>query len=193
MGSTMLKPGIRLDRFELLALLGRGGMGEVWRARDSRLGREVALKLLPERLAGDPERVERFEREARVLAALNHPNIAQLYELGEASPGDGAVPLRFLVMELVAGETLAGRVTRGPIPLEEALGLASQMARALQAAHDRGVVHRDLKPANVVVRSDGQVKVLDFGLARFTDASNPEGDLEVTAELSLPGAAPLWS
>ena len=188
MGPAMLTPGTRLDRFELLAVLGRGGMGEVWRARDGRLGREVALKLLPEHLAGDPERVDRFEREARALAALNHPNVAQIYELGEACPRYGAPAVRFLIMELLEGETVASRISRGPIPLEETLALAVQMARALQAAHDRGVVHRDLKPANVIVRPDGQVKVLDFGLARFVATGRPATELDVTAELSMPGA-----
>ncbi len=150
--------GARLGPYEILALLGAGGMGEVYRARDTRLHRDVALKVLPEIFARDPERMARFEREAQVLASLNHPNIAQLYGL-EESEG-----VRALVMELVEGPTLAG-----PLPLDEALPLARQIAEALEYAHDRGIVHRDLKPANIKVTPDGAVKVLDFGLAKALD------------------------
>jgi Tol biopolymer transport system component len=147
-------------------------MGEVYRARDTRLGREVALKILPEAFASDPDRLMRFEREARTLASLNHPNLAQVHGL-EDSGGT-----RALVMELVAGEDLSARVARGPIPLDEALPIARQIAEALEAAHEAGIIHRDLKPANVKVRDDGTVKVLDFGLAKALDpvASDASGD-----------------
>ena len=153
--------GRRIRGYEVLALLGAGGMGEVYRARDTTLGREVALKLVPRELSGDPERLSRLDREARLLASLNHPAIATLYGLEEA---DG---LRFLVMELVPGETLAARLSRGPLPTREALAVVRQMAEGLAAAHEKGIVHRDLKPANVVVTPDGRVKLLDFGLAKL--------------------------
>ncbi len=155
-----LEKGARLGPYEVLSPLGAGGMGEVWRARDTRLDREVALKFLPAGFADDPERHARFEREAKVLAALNHPNIAALYGL-EHLDGQHA-----LVMELVEGEGLDERIARGPIPVDEALPIAVQIAEGLEAAHERGIVHRDLKPANVKVRPDGTVKVLDFGLAK---------------------------
>ena len=141
-----LAPGTRLGPYEIVAKLGEGGMGEVWRATDTRLDREVAIKVLPEALADDPERLARFEREAQVLASLNHPNIATIYGLEDI---DGQ---HVLVMELVEGEDLAERLARGPIPLDEALPIARQIAEALEAAHEHGIVHRDLKPANVKVR-----------------------------------------
>ncbi len=141
-------------------MLGAGGMGEVYQATDSKLGRSVAIKLLPDAFARDNERVARFEREARVLASLNHPNIAGIHGLEEHDSR------RFLIMELVAGETLAERIKKGPIPVDEALGIAKQICEALEAAHDRGVIHRDLKPANIKITPDGKVKVLDFGLAK---------------------------
>src|SRR6202043_1731240 len=143
--------GGRLGPYEILALIGEGGMGEVYRARDTKLKREVALKVLPDSFASDPERMARFQREAEVLASLNHPNIAQIYGVEE----------RALVMELVEGENL-----KGPLPVETALAYASQIAEALEAAHEKGIVHRDLKPANVKVNPEGVVKVLDFGLAK---------------------------
>jgi Tol biopolymer transport system component len=155
-----LPAGTRLGPYEVLAPIGAGGMGEVYRARDSRLQREVAIKVLPELLAGDPERLARFTREAQTLAALNHPNIAQIHGLEES----GGV--QALVMELVEGEDLAQRIDHGPLPLDEALPIARQIADALEAAHESGIVHRDLKPANVRLRPDGTVKVLDFGLAK---------------------------
>src|SRR5579864_3174419 len=142
-----LAAGTRLGAYEILAPLGAGGMGEVYRARDTKLKRDVALKVLPEAFASDPERMARFQREAEVLAALNHPNIAQIYGVEE----------RALVMELVEGETL-----KGPLPLQNALNYARQIAAALEAAHAKGIVHRDLKPANVKVAPDGVVKLLDF-------------------------------
>ena len=155
-----LTPGSRLGPYEVTALIGSGGMGEVYRARDTKLDRNVALKVLPDLSADDPERLARFQREAKVLASLNHPNIAGIYGLEEA---DG---VRALVLELVEGPTLADRIAQGPIPLDEALPIARQMAEALEAAHEAGVIHRDLKPANVKVKDDGTVKVLDFGLAK---------------------------
>jgi serine/threonine protein kinase len=163
-------PGARLGPYEVLTPLGAGGMGEVWRARDTRLGRQVALKFLPEELAEDPERHARFEREAKVLASLNHPNIAVLYGL-EHVEGRHA-----LVMELVEGEGLNGRIGRGPLPVGDAVAIALQIAEALEAAHEKGIVHRDLKPANVKVRPDGVVKVLDFGLARAWEEPVGGGD-----------------
>src|SRR5918912_693525 len=155
-----LGPGTRLGAYEILSLLGAGGMGEVYRARDTKLGRDVALKVLPELFASDPERLARFEREAKTLAALNHTHIAQIY--GFEQSGDTSA----LVMELVEGEDLAQRIARGAIPLDEALAIARQIADALEAAHELGIIHRDLKPANIKVRPDGTVKVLDFGLAK---------------------------
>jgi eukaryotic-like serine/threonine-protein kinase len=155
-----LAVGTQLGPYEIVGALGEGGMGEVYRARDVNLGREVAVKVLPEAFASDPERVARFEREARVLASLNHPNIATIHGLERATVQS------FLIMELVAGETLASRIARGRIPTDEALPLAAQIAAALEAAHEKNVVHRDLKPANIAVTPDGKVKVLDFGLAK---------------------------
>jgi Tol biopolymer transport system component len=157
--------GSRLGRYEVLALLGSGGMGEVYRARDTKLDRAVALKILPESFAHDPERLARFEREAKTLASLNHPHIAGIHGLEEAKG------VTALVMELVEGEDLAHRIARGGIPLDEALPIARQIAEALEAAHEQGIVHRDLKPANIKVRADGTVKVLDFGLAKAIESA----------------------
>ena len=152
-----LKIGTQLGSHEITALLGKGGMGEVYRARDTKLKRDVAIKILPDEFSRDPDRVSRFQREAEVLASLNHPNIAAIYDLQEAKGS------RFLVLELVEGETLAERVKRGPLPIDEALSIAKSICEALEAAHEKGVVHRDLKPANVKITPDGKVKVLDFG------------------------------
>jgi eukaryotic-like serine/threonine-protein kinase len=164
-----LSQGARLGPYTIGSLLGAGGMGEVYRARDGKLNRDVAIKVLRADVVGDRERLARFEREARVLAALNHPNIANVIGLEDA----GGTPA--LVMELVDGPTLALRIDEGPLPLEEAFEIARQIAEALEAAHDRGIVHRDLKPANVKVRPDGIVKVLDFGLAKALDPFDPQG------------------
>ncbi len=159
------EPGSRLGPYEILSMLGEGGMGRVFRARDVKLHRHVAIKVLPDNVAVDPERVARFEREARTLAALNHPHIAQIY--GAEQYG----PTHALVMELVEGEDLAQRISRGPIPWSEAAPIARQIADALEAAHEQGIVHRDLKPANIKLTPDGVVKVLDFGLAKAVDAA----------------------
>ena len=164
-----LNVGSRLGHYDVTALIGEGGMGQVYQATDTKLKRQVALKILPDAFSADPERLARFQREAEVLASLNHPNIAQIHGLEEA---DG---VRALVLELVEGPTLADRIKRGPIPLDEALPIAKQIAEALEAAHEQGVIHRDLKPANVKVKDDGTVKVLDFGLAKALDP-NPTGD-----------------
>ena len=155
-----LAAGTRLGAYDVLGSLGAGGMGEVYRARDTKLNRDVALKIVPEAFALDPDRLARFVREAQTLAALNHPNIAQIYGVEDSSG------IHALVMELVDGEDLAQRIARGPVPLDEALPIARQIAEALEAAHEQGIVHRDLKPANIKVRADGTVKVLDFGLAK---------------------------
>src|SRR5262252_7977805 len=152
--------GTQLGSHEIVALLGKGGMGEVYRARDLKLKREVAIKILPEEFSRDADRVKRFQREAEVLASLNHPNIANIYHLEEQNDA------RYLVLELVEGETLAERVARGPIPIDEALAIAKQIAEGLEAAHEKGIIHRDLKPANIKLTPDGKVKILDFGLAK---------------------------
>ena len=174
--------GTRIGPYEITSVLGAGGMGEVYRARDARLARDVALKVLPEIFAADPERLARFEREAQVLAALKHPNIGAIYGLEES--GDAGTTIRALVLELVEGETLADRISRGPIPFDEALPIAKQIAEALQAAHEQGIVHRDLKPSNIKVQPDSFVKVLDFGLAKLTEATGRQ-------EPGRPGEAPL--
>jgi serine/threonine protein kinase len=170
-----LTPGTRLGPYEVTAQIGVGGMGEVYQATDTNLKRAVALKVLPDSVAGDADRLARFQREAEVLASLNDPNIAQIHGLergapstprhssGQAGPGQA---ITALVMELVEGPTLAHRIAQGAIPIDEALPIAKQIADALEAAHEQGIIHRDLKPANVKVRSDGVVKVLDFGLAK---------------------------
>ena len=172
-----LSPGTRLGAYEILSALGAGGMGEVYRARDTKLKRDVALKVLPPAFAADADRIERFAREAQLLAALNHPHIASIYGLEDASHHPPA-----LVLELIEGETLADRVRSGPMPLSDALAIARQIADALEAAHASGIVHRDLKPANIKLTRDGMVKVLDFGLAKAlsTDPSAPEPSSSLT-------------
>jgi tRNA A-37 threonylcarbamoyl transferase component Bud32 len=160
-----LAPGSRVGSYEIIAPIGRGGMGEVYRARDPKLHREVAIKALPELFLQDRERLARFEREARMLASLNHPNIAAIYGLEEQGGS------KFLILELVEGQTLAERLAAGPLPVDEALAVASQIASALEAAHGAGIIHRDLKPSNIQLRPDGSVKVLDLGLARSVEPS----------------------
>src|SRR4030095_12702322 len=170
--------------YQFVSPVGAGGMGEVYRARDTKLKRDVAVKVLPSEFSRDPDRVSRFQREAQVLASLNHPNIAAIYDLEEA---DGQ---RFLILELVGGETLADRLKRGPIPLDDALQIATQIAEGLSAAHERGIVNRDLKPANIKLTPEGKVKVLDFGLAKAfagkaADVSLSNSPTKMTA--SMPG------
>src|SRR5580658_4665306 len=160
-----LAVGTRLGIYEVVGPLGSGGMGEVYRARDTKLGREVALKIISEEFTEDPERMARFEREAKMLAALNHPNIAAIYGVEEST----GVPA--LVMELVGGATLAERLRKGRMPLEEVLPVARQIAEGLEAAHEKGIIHRDLKPANIKITPAGVAKILDFGLAKVAPAS----------------------
>jgi serine/threonine protein kinase len=172
-----LTAGTRIGPYEILGPLGEGGMGEVYRARDGRLQRDVAIKILPEAFAADPERLARFKREAQVLAALNHPHIAAIYGVEEGQT-QALGPARWalsLVLELVEGPTLADRIARGPIPVDDALTDARQIVEALEDAHQHGIVHRDLKPANIKLRPDGTVKVLDFGLAKAVEASGASG------------------
>ena len=178
----MLTVGARLGTYEVIAKIGEGGMGQVYRARDTKLNRDVALKILPEAFASDPERLARFTREAQTLASLNHPNIAAIFAI-EEGPAEAGHHVRALVMELVEGEDLSQRIEglrakgsllrasgasagQAGMPLDEALPIAKQIADALEAAHGQGIIHRDLKPANIKVRADGTVKVLDFGLAK---------------------------
>ena len=202
--------GTTLAQYRITDKLGEGGMGQVWLAEDEKLGREVALKVLPEEFAEDPERMARFEREAKVLASLNHPNIATLYGLEtvhaeqsaqeNVSDGlDGNSKLKtqnsklnsdsdaatvFLAMELVEGEDLSERIKRGPVPVEEATAIALQIAEALEAAHEQGIVHRDLKPANIKLRPDGTVKVLDFGLAKAWETDQGDSSLSLSPTLT---------
>ena len=178
-----LAPGAKIGHYDVTALLGEGGMGQVWQATDTQLGREVALKILPDAFAADPDRLARFTREAQILASLNHPNIAAIYGIEEA---DGT---RALVLELVEGPTLADRISKGPIPLDEALPIAKQIAEALEAAHEAGVIHRDLKPANIKVREDGTVKVLDFGLAKAFQSEAGDASASMSPTISLTAAA----
>ena len=171
-----LTTGTRIGAYEIVSPLGAGGMGEVYRARDTRLDRDVALKFLPESFAADPDRRMRFEREAKTLAALNHPNIAAIYGIED----------RCLVMELVEGEDLSNRIARGAMPVSEAVPMARQIAEALEAAHEAGVIHRDLKPANIKVRPDGTVKILDFGLAKAITPGADSGAGPAAAAVNSP-------
>jgi len=221
--------GTTLAHYKIIGKLGAGGMGEVWRAEDEKLGREVALKLLPTDVAEDPDRLARFEREAKVLASLNHPNIAHLYGLesiaaDQRTVGEGFTPSRedatsgseadagtgtdagtgaggnsklktknskltapavtFLVMELVEGDDLSERISRGPLPIDEAIPIALQIAEALEAAHESGIVHRDLKPANIKLTDDGTVKVLDFGLAKAWESESTDSSLSLSPTMT---------
>ncbi len=178
-----LNPGTKLGPYEVLSPLGSGGMGEVYRARDTRLGRDVAIKSLPDAFADDPERLGRFEREARLLASLNHSNVAAIHGIEEA---EGR---RYLVLEFVDGETLAARLARGPLPIDEAIDVCRHIAAGLEAAHENGVVHRDLKPGNVIITASGQVKVLDFGLATSGGAGASESDPNLSHSPTLTHAA----
>jgi eukaryotic-like serine/threonine-protein kinase len=174
-----LAPGTRLGPYEVVALVGAGGMGEVYRARDTKLTRDVALKILPEAFSLDGDRIARFRREAQVLAALNHPNIAAIYGFEDSGSTHA------LVLELVEGPTLADRIAKGPIPLDETLPIAKQIAEALEAAHEQGIIHRDLKPANIKVREDGTAKVLDFGLAKAMESMSSLGNATMSPTISL--------
>src|SRR5499426_3810935 len=176
-------PGSRLGPYEVTALIGEGGMGKVWRAHHTALNRDDALKVLPDAFATDPDRLARFRREAQVLASLNHPNIAHVYGLEQA---DG---VQALVMELVEGPTLADRIAHGPIPVDDALPIAKQIAEALEAAHEQGIIHRDLKPANIKIKADGVVKVLDFGLAKLAHAEATAGHADLTASPTITSPA----
>ena len=162
----MLNPGTRVAHYEILEPIGKGGMGDVYRARDTKLGRDVAIKALPEEFSQDKDRLARFDREAKLLASVNHANIATLYGL-EESNGQ-----QFLAMELVEGETLEARIGQSALSIDEAVSLFLQIAEALEAAHDKGVIHRDLKPANIQITPDGKIKILDFGLAKALSAKD---------------------
>src|SRR5579862_150106 len=169
----------KLGSYEIIGEIGAGGMGEVYQAHDTKLGRDVAIKVLPEAFAHDPERLARFQREAKMLAQLNHTNIATIYGLEHS---DGT---HYLVMELISGDTLQQRVQRdGAVPIEEALGVARQIAEALEAAHEKGIIHRDLKPANVKLTPEGKVKVLDFGLAKAFEGDPSSVDMSNSPTLS---------
>ena len=170
--------GKTLSHYKVIEKIGQGGMGVVYRAEDTNLSRDVAIKVLPEEFTKDPQRLARFEREAKLLASLNHPNIAAIYGLEEA---DG---VRFLALELVEGETLAERVAKGPVPVEKTLELCRQIAEGVEAAHERGVIHRDLKPANVKVTPEGKIKILDFGLAKAFESEIPVTDISQSPTLT---------
>ncbi|HYR42515.1 MAG TPA: serine/threonine-protein kinase, partial [Terriglobia bacterium] len=172
MHQMTLTAGTRLEHYEIVSAIGVGGMGEVYRAHDTKLGRDVAFKVLSEAFARDVDRLSRFQREAQLLASLNHPNIAQIYGMAESGPTRG------IVMELVEGETLQARLKRGPLPLDEALQVARQVTEAIEAAHDRDIVHRDLKPGNIMLCSNtNTVKVLDFGLAKAMSSQTADVNL----------------
>src|SRR6187397_1127084 len=173
-GSVSLSPGTLVGEYSVLGLIGAGGMGEVYRARDARLGRDIAIKLLPPWLLDDPAARARFDREARAVAALNHPNVVTIHEVGDY--GDHP----FIAFELVAGETLRERIARGPLTVSDTLAIALPIAEGLRHAHERGILHRDLKPQNIMVRPDGQVKILDFGLGKFVNAAPVAEDVTTT-------------
>src|SRR3984893_13436137 len=172
-----MSPQSSIAHYRIISKLGEGGMGAVYRATDTKLNRDVAIKVIPEVFAQDPDRMARFAREAQVLASLNHPNIAAIYGVEE----------RALVMELVEGPTLADRIAQGRIPIDEALPIAQHIAEALEAAHEKGIIHRDLKPANIKVRPDGTVKVLDFGLAKALDPA-PTSNMSQSPTITTPAA-----
>ena len=173
-----LSSGQKLGHYEILELIGKGGMGEVYRAKDSKLGRDVAIKVLPEEFAQDRERLSRFKREAKVLASLNHPNIASIYGLEQSGS------THYLVLELVEGETLAERIARGPIPIEESLEISTKIAAALEEAHEHGIVHRDLKPPNVKITPRDEIKVLDFGLAKAFAEETQQADSSMSPTIT---------
>src|SRR5216117_3858632 len=168
-----LGPGVRLGPYEILSAIGAGGMGEVYRARDTKLGRDVAIKVLPAAFSEDSERLRRFEQEAQAAGALNHPNILSIYHIGTH---DGAP---YIVSELLEGETLRERMAGGALPQRKAIDCALQIARGLAAAHEKGIVHRDIKPDNIFITGDGRVKILDFGLAKLTATDGTQSQTEV--------------
>ena len=173
--------GTRIGSYEVVSAIGAGGMGEVYKARDTKLNRDVALKILPQSFALDPDRLARFKREAQVLASLNHSNIAAIYGFEESNG------VQALVLELVEGSTLADRIAKGPIPIDEAFPIARQIAEGLEAAHEQGIIHRDLKPSNIKLRPDGTVKVLDFGLAKVLDPiSSANGNATMSPTVTSP-------
>ncbi len=182
-----LEPGHTLLHYRIVEKIGEGGMGEVWKAVDTTLDREVAIKLLPDAFSGDRERMARFEREAKMLAALNHPNIAAVYGLHETDTPDG--PVRFIAMEMVPGEDLAHRLVRGPLDVDEAVDVARQVAEALEVAHDQGIIHRDLKPANIRQTPEGKIKVLDLGLAKALapELSSDPGSVSLSPTMTSAG------
>jgi len=175
-----LTPGTKLSQYEIISPLGAGSMGEVYRARDSRLDRDVAIKILPQLVSSDPDRLLRFETEAKAAAALNHPNILAVYQMGTYA----GVP--YLVSELLDGMTLTETILRGPLPLRKAIDYGVQIAHGLAAAHEKGIVHRDLKPDNIFITKDGRVKILDFGLAKLIQPKEPS---TMAATITLPGVA----
>ena len=177
-----LKPGTRLGPYEIVALLGTGGMGEVYRAHDKKLGRDVAIKILPAEFSADSDRLQRFSREARSASALNHPNIVTIYELGQ----DGST--HYIAMELIEGKTLRDMLLAGALPVRKAIEVATQIAEGLAKAHEAGIAHRDIKPANLMVTDDGFVKILDFGLAKLGPTSAKLSDMPTrTGSQTRPG------
>ncbi len=192
-GDMPVAAGVKLGPYEILAPVGEGGMGEVYRARDTRLNRSVAIKVLPEAIANDPDRMRRFEQEARTVAAINHPNILAVYDVGVQ---DGTP---YLVTELLEGETLRERLDRGPVSVRKSVEISSQIAHGLSAAQERGIVHRDLKPENIFLTKDGHTKLLDFGLAKANPAAAADGkasSLTMQTVQTEPGVvmgtAPTW-
>src|SRR5215813_7094973 len=179
--------GRQLDHYQILSLLGVGGMGEVYRAQDSRLGRDVAIKVLPATFAQDAERLRRFEQEALAAGMLNHPNILTVHDIGAASPENGGAP--YIVSELLEGETMRERLNGRALPVRKALDYAQQIARGLAAAHEKGIVHRDLKPENLFVTKDGRVKILDFGLAKLRTPGSDlaSSEVETQKQITDPG------
>ena len=175
--------GTKISHYKVLEKIGEGGMGTVYRATDTKLNRDVALKILPQQFASDSQRMGRFQREAEVLASLDHPNIGQIYGIEDAGQ------TKALVLQLIEGPTLADQIAQGPIPVEEALKIALQMAEGLEAAHEKGVIHRDLKPANIKITPEGQVKILDFGLAKAVEGETPP-DTNLSQSPTLTAAAP---
>ncbi len=167
--------GSKLGPYEIIEQLGAGGMGEVWLAQDTRLGRKVAVKVLPPQFATDPERLARFEQEARAAAALNHPHIAAVFDVGAEATAGPDVPTHFMVQEYLQGQSLRDRLDKGALPLDKALNLATEVGEAMTAAHKAGIIHRDLKPDNIFITEDGHAKVLDFGLAKLTEVGAMTG------------------